>query len=398
MFTNLTWKDLVDGGFVIAGSPATVVDRMKDMITTLRLGHVFCLMHNGNQPDWKTRYSTKLFAEQVMPKLRNMWPDHDGDDRWWIKPLDDRVRGDETVAVRPPRSAGAERRWPVVTERSERPTHVDRELSPPPSSPPAAGIEATVLTGGPDGGTPVVAFHGFTGPLGGEPALVRLADAGFRVFAPVWPGYSDTGGEGADRRHARLRPARRRRRRGARPRARRGAPRSVTRWAAMIAAEMAALAPYGYGQVVLIDPLGLWLDEHPIPDIYTLLPYEFPPLLFHDAAAGTALLAGGGVDFGDRAAIQRFLIGNNRRLGTAGKILFPIPNRRLSQAAVPDHQRRPCCVWGDDDRLLPAPYAEAWAAGAAPRRRRATDRRRRAHGPVRAARRRRRGDRLVPRA
>jgi len=96
-YQNLTWADLVEGGYVIAGSPATVVDRMKEMITSLRLGHVFCLMHNGNQPDWKTRYSTKLFAEQVMPKLRNMWPDHDGDDRWWIKPLDSRVRPEETI-------------------------------------------------------------------------------------------------------------------------------------------------------------------------------------------------------------------------------------------------------------------------------------------------------------
>ena len=70
IFPNLTWKDLVDGGYVIAGSPETVLDRMKDMITTLRLGHVFCLMHNGNMPDWKTRYSTKLFAEKVMPHLQ----------------------------------------------------------------------------------------------------------------------------------------------------------------------------------------------------------------------------------------------------------------------------------------------------------------------------------------
>ena len=44
---------------VIAGSPTTVRDRMKDMIQSLRIGHVFCLMHNGNQPDWKTRYSTQ---------------------------------------------------------------------------------------------------------------------------------------------------------------------------------------------------------------------------------------------------------------------------------------------------------------------------------------------------
>jgi hypothetical protein len=97
-FSELTWKDLVDGGYVIAGSPETVLDRMKDMITSLRLGHVFCLMHNGNMPDWKTRNSTKLFADKVMPHLRNMWPDHDGDDRWWIHPLETRVRADETIA------------------------------------------------------------------------------------------------------------------------------------------------------------------------------------------------------------------------------------------------------------------------------------------------------------
>ena len=97
-FTKLTWKDLVDGGFVIAGGPDTVRERMEDMITSLRLGHVFCLMHNGNQPDWKTRYSTQLFAEKVMPSLRNMWPEHEGDDRWWIHPYEERVHADETFA------------------------------------------------------------------------------------------------------------------------------------------------------------------------------------------------------------------------------------------------------------------------------------------------------------
>jgi alkanesulfonate monooxygenase SsuD/methylene tetrahydromethanopterin reductase-like flavin-dependent oxidoreductase (luciferase family) len=97
-WTRLTWKDLVDGGFVIAGGPDTVRDRMEDMIHSLRLGHVFCLMHNGNQPDWKTRHSTRLFAEKVMPSLRNMWPDHEGDDRWWIHPMEERVHADETFA------------------------------------------------------------------------------------------------------------------------------------------------------------------------------------------------------------------------------------------------------------------------------------------------------------
>ncbi len=60
-------------------------------------------------PDWKTRHSTKLFAEKVMPQLRDLWPEWKHDDRWWIHPMEDRLRpgGD---AARAPRSAGQE--WP----------------------------------------------------------------------------------------------------------------------------------------------------------------------------------------------------------------------------------------------------------------------------------------------
>jgi alkanesulfonate monooxygenase SsuD/methylene tetrahydromethanopterin reductase-like flavin-dependent oxidoreductase (luciferase family) len=98
IFTSATWRDLVDGGYVIAGGPDTVRERMEDLIRTLRVGHVFCLLHTGNMPDWKTRYSTKLFAEKVMPSLQGMWPEWQGDDRWWIKPLASRVKADETMA------------------------------------------------------------------------------------------------------------------------------------------------------------------------------------------------------------------------------------------------------------------------------------------------------------
>ena len=37
-------------------------------------------------------YSTKLFAEKVMPKLRNMFPEYANDDRFWCQPLDKRVK------------------------------------------------------------------------------------------------------------------------------------------------------------------------------------------------------------------------------------------------------------------------------------------------------------------
>ena len=32
-------------------------------------------------------YSTKLFAEKVLPKLRNMFPEFASDNRFWTKPM-----------------------------------------------------------------------------------------------------------------------------------------------------------------------------------------------------------------------------------------------------------------------------------------------------------------------
>ncbi|WP_420439864.1 LLM class flavin-dependent oxidoreductase [Candidatus Poriferisodalis sp.] len=99
LFKRLTWKDLVEGGYVIAGSPDTVRERMEDMIKRLRVGTVFCLLHMGNMPDWKTRYSSQLFAEKVMPGLRGIWGDEFADaEDWWCKPMDERVRPEDTMA------------------------------------------------------------------------------------------------------------------------------------------------------------------------------------------------------------------------------------------------------------------------------------------------------------
>ena len=53
-------------------------------------------------PADKCMYSTKLFAEKVMPKLRNMFPDWADDNRFWITPLDKRVD------LRPPAEGGAD--------------------------------------------------------------------------------------------------------------------------------------------------------------------------------------------------------------------------------------------------------------------------------------------------
>jgi alkanesulfonate monooxygenase SsuD/methylene tetrahydromethanopterin reductase-like flavin-dependent oxidoreductase (luciferase family) len=90
-YTQLTWKDLVEGGHVIAGSPETVRQRLEELAKGLNVGNIFCLMHVGDMPADKCMYSTKLFAEKVMPKLRNVFPDWETDNRFWITPLDKRV-------------------------------------------------------------------------------------------------------------------------------------------------------------------------------------------------------------------------------------------------------------------------------------------------------------------
>lgn len=205
------------------------------------------------------------------------------------------------------------------------------------------------------GGSPVVAFHGIGGPLAGEPTLAALAERGHTVYAPVWPGFGEEPGEGLleDMLDFALH--------GADVVIALGLDRPHLyghSFGGMIAAEMAAIAPGLYRGVGLVSPAGLWLDEHPIPDIYATLPYEFPGLLLHDPEANASMLTGG-VDFEDPSALTAFLIGNSRRLGTAGKILFPIPNRRLSKRLY-RVTNRVALVWGASDVLIPPVYASRW--------------------------------------
>jgi pimeloyl-ACP methyl ester carboxylesterase len=131
----------------------------------------------------------------------------------------------------------------------------------------------------------------------------------------------------------------------------------------MIAAEMAATAPNDVSRLALICPAGLWDDDHPIPDMFSLLPFEMPSYLFHDAAAGAAMMtAGRSVE--DPGFLQAYLVTNARQLGMAGRILFPIPERGLAQRLY-RIKAKTVLVWGDSDKLIPPPYAHAFKKGIA---------------------------------
>ena len=216
------------------------------------------------------------------------------------------------------------------------------------------GARCRVLEAG--SGMPVVFLHGAGGLLADNPFLDGLA-ARYHVFAPELPGYGESTGEelledmldftlhgwdvvgalGLTRPHL-----------------------VGHSMGGMIAAEMAAIAPHDLGRLVLAGAAGVWLEERPIPDIFAMLPHELADVLFVDPARGAALLTGG-ADLSDMEALKDFYIVTQRRLAMAGKILFPIPNRRLSKRLY-RLAAETLVLWGAADRLIPPEYAAQWKA------------------------------------
>ena len=126
----------------------------------------------------------------------------------------------------------------------------------------------------------------------------------------------------------------------------------------MIASEMAALAPHDVSRLALIAPAGLWLDSHPIPDFFSMMPYDLPQYLFYDVEAGAKAMTAG-MDLGDPKFLQAFLVQNARQLGAAGKILFPIPERGLASRLY-RIRAKTLLIWGENDKLIPPVYAQAF--------------------------------------
>jgi pimeloyl-ACP methyl ester carboxylesterase len=205
-------------------------------------------------------------------------------------------------------------------------------------------------------GTPLVFLHGAGGLMPDDRFFQALA-AQFHVHAPLLPGYGGSEGEDElkDMLDTTLHTGDVIDTLGLT-----GAALVGHSMGGMIAAELAALAPNDVSRLALIAPAGLWLDDHPVEDLFAKLPFELPELLFHDVALGESLLTAG-LDLEDPAFLSEFLIGNARRLGMAGKLLFPIPDRGLSRR-LHRIKARTLILWGASDRLISPVYGDAFAA------------------------------------
>lgn len=132
----------------------------------------------------------------------------------------------------------------------------------------------------------------------------------------------------------------------------------------MIAIDLASYFPSLFSHLVGLSPCGLWRDDAPvgIADLYAAAPETIPSYLFNDPS-----IPGAQAMFSmpeDPAAIPAHVAQNVWALGCAGKFLWPFPDHglrsRLHRICIPT-----MVLWGRDDQVVPAIYAEEFGSSIA---------------------------------
>jgi alkanesulfonate monooxygenase SsuD/methylene tetrahydromethanopterin reductase-like flavin-dependent oxidoreductase (luciferase family) len=81
MDPDLSWSDIVDRGYVIAGSADTVAERLEEVVRRLNVGHLMVLLQFGSMRRETVLQNSERFAADVIPKLRDTFGEWE--DRWW---------------------------------------------------------------------------------------------------------------------------------------------------------------------------------------------------------------------------------------------------------------------------------------------------------------------------
>jgi len=127
---------------------------------------------------------------------------------------------------------------------------------------------------------------------------------------------------------------------------------------AMVACEIAAACPRHVGRLVLIDALGLWRDDTPIPNWMVMHQSELAGRVFRDANGEAARRMFAFPEDPEARVMAR--VGLQWAMGATGKFLWPIPDKglkkRIHRVQVPT-----LLIWGKEDRIVPPVYAEEFA-------------------------------------
>jgi alkanesulfonate monooxygenase SsuD/methylene tetrahydromethanopterin reductase-like flavin-dependent oxidoreductase (luciferase family) len=68
--SELTYREMIDEGMAIVGSPDTVVAGLEELSEELGAGQVVMMADAGSMPEWMSAKNTMMFAQEVMPHFR----------------------------------------------------------------------------------------------------------------------------------------------------------------------------------------------------------------------------------------------------------------------------------------------------------------------------------------
>ncbi len=127
----------------------------------------------------------------------------------------------------------------------------------------------------------------------------------------------------------------------------------------MVAAEFAATFPERVRKLVLMDALGLWRDDAPVGDHVMTPPEKQIALLYADPSKPeivASLAQSDDLEKRNAAIVHRF-----SAVASTSHFIWPIPERGLAKR-LRRVKAETLVVWGRQDALVPAVYAQEFAA------------------------------------
>jgi len=218
------------------------------------------------------------------------------------------------------------------------------------------GSKTQVFSGGDKSAPTIVWLHGPHGLRGHDPVLAALVKR-YRVIAPLAPGFADLAEIddmdtvhdlalhydavfdklGLDRINL-----------------------AGHSFGAMLAAEYAAHYPRRVAKLVLLSPFGLWRDDAPVADLFSVPYANFNAMLWKGGKASPEM-SDPSDDSNDPVEKQVALA---QAMTTVAKYIWPIPDRGLRRR-LPRVTAKTLVIHGADDAFVPAIYADEFATAIA---------------------------------
>lgn len=125
----------------------------------------------------------------------------------------------------------------------------------------------------------------------------------------------------------------------------------------LLAAELASHRPEKVSRLVLINSLGLWLDDAPIADFFVLTGEERAKMFWFDSECAAAKAAF--AQPSDPEEKMESDLSRTETLAAVGKFIWPIPDKgltkRIHRITMPT-----LLLWGDSDGMVPMKYGQAF--------------------------------------